>query len=84
MRMIIVWTVAFSLLFSVSLGWYITLPIAFSLGSSIESQVSGSALNALRIVQYVVILWGPIWDFFILLWALMESHRIDITSQTYG
>lgn len=86
MRMIIVWFVALTLMFTVTVGYYFTLPIAFALSSTIETQVSmlPAALQVLRIVEYVVILWGPIWDLFILLWALMESHRIDVTSQVYG
>lgn len=86
MRMIVVWSVALTLLFTVSVGWLICLPICFALSSSIEAQVSTlpSALGAFRIIEYVVILWGPIWDIFILLWAFMESHRIDVTSQVYG
>ena len=86
LRMIVVWSVAFTLLFTVSVGWLISLPICFALSSSIEDQVNTlpGALSAFRIIEYVVILWGPIWDIFILLWAFMESHRIDVTSQVYG
>ena len=84
--MIVVWTIAFVLLFTISVMWYVTLPVAFALGSSVESQMATlpAALNMLRLVEYVVILWGPIWDFFIVLWAFMESHRVDVTSQIYG
>ena len=85
-RLIIVWCVALTLMFTVSVGYYITLPVAFALSAEIETQVSTipAALQALRIVEYVVILWGPIWNFFILLWAYMESHRTDVVSQVYG
>jgi len=84
LRIVIVWSVTLLLLLTVSLGWYITLPVAFALSSSIEGLVSGAGLTALRIVQYVTILWGPIWDLFILLWAFMESHRVDFQGQVYG
>jgi len=84
-RVIWVWIVAFTLLFTVTLGWYILLPVSFALSSTIEEQISlNAALNALRIIEFVSIAWGPFWDILIIMWAYMESQRIDPTSIQYG
>lgn len=85
MRIVVVWSFAVILWFTVTLAYLITLPIAFSFGSAIETQVAGSpALTPFRIIEFVVIVWGPIWDIFILLWAIMESQRQDVGSMRYG
>lgn len=85
MRVIWVWIVAFSLMFTVTLGWYIFLPVSFAISSSIETQISISpALNILRLVEFLTIVWGPFWDVFIVVWAYMESQRIDPMSARYG
>lgn len=85
MRVIWVWMVALTLLFTVTLGWYLLLPVSFALSSSIEEQISvNPALNTLRIIEFVSIVWGPFWDILIVLWAWMQSQRIDPTSIQYG
>ena len=78
------WVTATILLLSVSIGWYVTLPVAWALSTQVETVASGNGLSALRIVEYVVILWGPLWDLFIILWAFLESHRVDTMSVAYG
>ena len=85
MRIIWVWIVAIGLMFTVTLGWYIFLPVSFALSSSIEAQIElNAALNILRIVEFITIAWGPLWDLFIVFWAAMESQRIDPMSARFG
>ncbi len=84
MRIIIVVAVAIVTMIPVSIAWYTLLPIAYSIGSQIESIASGQALTTLYIAEYVALLWGPLWDIFIILWAVVESQRVDYQGITYG
>ena len=85
MRIVWVWIVALSIMFTVTVVWYIFLPISFALSTNIESQITlNPALNILRLVEFVTIAWGPLWDLFVIFWAYMESQRVDPTSVTYG
>jgi hypothetical protein len=81
---VVVWCVAIVLLLTISIGWWVSLPVCYAISSAIEDSLTASGLSALRIVEYVALLWGPLWDIFIVFWAMMESHRVDITSTTYG
>ena len=76
--------VAILTMIPVSIAWYALLPVAYSISSAVEDQVAGAGLTTLRIAEYVVLLWGPLWDLFIVLWAVLESHRTDYQGITYG
>jgi len=85
MRIVFVWVTTFILLFTVSIGWYLSLPVTIGLMRSLQTVVTDpTALGIARIVEFVGIIWGPLWDLFILLWAVISSQRRDVESMVYG
>jgi hypothetical protein len=84
MRIVYVWLSAFTLLFMISVGWWVSLPIVIGVSMSLKPQITDPAgLNIATAVEYVGYVWGPLFDIFILLWAILNSQRKDVESEVY-
>ena len=85
MRIVLVWIVTIILIFTVSLGWYVSQPIVLGVSHGLASSITSSQGKLVaRSVEYVSYVWGPILILFILLWAIISSQRRDITSEVYA
>lgn len=86
MRIVYVWLFAFTLLFMISVGWWVSLPIIAAVSNGLKSPMTDpTGLNIATAIEYVSYVWGPLFDFFIILWALMNSQRRDVESEVrYG
>jgi len=84
MRIVMVWIVAVILVFTISLGWYVTIPVVIGVSYSLNSTITGQGRNIAKGVEYVAYVWGPIFIAFILLWAVVSSQRRDAESIVYG
>lgn len=85
MRIVLVWIVAITLIFSISLSWYVSQPIILGVSRSINSSVTTSqGRNVVTAIEYVSYAWGPILIVFVLLWAVVSSQHRDVESEIYG
>lgn len=86
MRIVFVLIIGSILLFSVTVGWYISQPVVIGFSRGINSTVydSAGARNALTAIEYVSFAWGPVMDLFILLWMILNASKRDVESQIYG
>ena len=84
MRIVLVWAVAITLIFTISLGWYISQPVVVGIARGLNSTyTTQNQRNISTTIEYVSYLWGPLFIIFILLWAVINSQREDVESQYY-
>jgi len=86
MRILLVWVVAISLMFLVSLGWYTTLPVLIGISRALNNTYyeNVNARNIATAVEYASYAWGPVFCLFILLWAVVSSAKRDVESEVYS
>jgi hypothetical protein len=84
MRIVWVWISAMTLLFMVTVGWWVSQPVVIGVSQGLRSQISGTGLNIATMIEYVSYAWGPLFDVFVLVWAFMESQRHDMESEVRG
>ncbi|MHA2219479.1 MAG: hypothetical protein ACXACY_26515 [Candidatus Hodarchaeales archaeon] len=84
MRILFVWLTALILCSTITIGWYIGLTVITGVASAIIGDVgSGQGLALLTLVEYVAIGWAPVFDFFIIIWAIISSQARDVESEIY-
>jgi hypothetical protein len=85
MRIVFVWLSAFTLLFMITLGWWVSQPVVIGVSQGLRTQITNpNGLLVATGVEYVSYVWGPLFDVFILLWAVLNSQRRDVESEVYG
>jgi len=85
MRIVMVWIVAVILIFTFSLGWWVSVPVVIGVSHALNSTITAPQGRSIATaVEYVAYAWGPILICFILLWAVISSQRRDIDSVVYG
>lgn len=85
MQILYVWITALVLCLSITIGWYISQDLVNQIASSNMDLIgtSGRGFNLLKLIEYVNIAWGPVFDCLVILWAIVNSARRDITSEVY-
>ena len=85
MRVLIVWIVATTLIFMVSVSWYVSQPLVIGVARGMNSSITNAnARNIATAVEYVSYAWGPLLIVFVLLWAIISSQARDVESEIYG
>jgi len=86
MRILRVWILASIIIFSVSLGWYISQPVVIGFSRTLNSTIASNphAANSAKAIEYASIAWGPLLIIFVLLWAIVSSQQRDVESVIYG
>ena len=87
MRILQVWATAITLIFVVTLGWYVSQPAIIGVARTIATAIPGSPAQGnsiIRAVEYASFAFGPIMILFILLWAVVSSSKKDVESEIYG
>jgi hypothetical protein len=84
MRVLMVWFTAIVSVFITTLGWYIGNGVVITIAHQALADVTGSALAAVQLLEFVAAWWGPIFDVIIILWAILNSQEIDPNSRIYG
>lgn len=81
-----VWIVGLALLSMVTISWYVTQPIIYSLTEGTEpiledlGENSTQSVHTFNFIRFFGTVWGPIFDGVIILWMLVSSSRRDIES----
>ena len=84
MRVVKVWVSALVFMFVITVSWWITMPVVLAFINAVSSSITVSeGIMLMNAVGYVAVLWGPLLDLFILVWAFMESQRRDVESEIY-
>jgi len=84
MRVLMVWFTAIVSVFVTTLGWYICNGVVITIAHQALADVTGQAFSLLTLLEYVAAWWGPIFDFIIILWAIINSQEIDPNSRIIG
>jgi len=85
MRIVQVWIVAIILVFTISLGWYVSQPIVLGVSRGLNSSITSPQGRLVATgVEYVSYAWGPLLMMFVLLWAVISSSKYDQESEVYG
>jgi len=83
MRVLFVWFTAIVCLFIITIGWYICNGIVMTIAYQAMGDLTGQAFSALTLVEFVAAWWGPIFDFIVILWAILNSQEIDPMSRIF-
>ena len=84
MRILMVWLTAIALCFAITVGWYISQDLVLSLSTAMLGDITGEGLNLLNLIQFLTIIWGPLFDILVLIWAIASSQARDPNSVIYG
>ena len=80
-----VWIVAITIIFIVSIGWYVSQPVVMGVASAMNSSTTNPQARTVAVgVQYVSFAWGPVLILFVLLWAVISSSKHDVESTVWG
>lgn len=80
MRILFVWITAITLIFSITVGWYISQDLVVNLAHNMLSGVTGEAANLVDLIEFMNIIWGPLFDILVLLWAFASSNVNEVMS----
>jgi hypothetical protein len=78
-----VWLTAVALCFAINFGWYISQDLVLTLAQGALGEVTGQGLNLLNLIEFLNIIWGPLFDILVILWAIVSSQARDPTSVYY-
>jgi hypothetical protein len=85
MQILYVWLTCLLVCGVITVGWYISNTVVNQIASSNMDLIgTGRGLSELKLLEYVNIAWGPILDALVILWALVNSAKQDVTSSVYG
>ena len=82
--MVFVIVTGLSLMLMITVGWYVTLVMVTSILSAVFTTLSGDAQNVATLANYGAIIWGPLFDFLIVLWMIASAQARDVESEIYG
>lgn len=77
MRVLNVWVTAVIVIAILTICWYVSMDIVVTITHAALSDVTGQALSITVLINYVAAWWGPIFDVFVLLWAIINSQEVD-------
>lgn len=83
MRMVFVIVTGLTLMLILTVGWYVTLAMVTGLLSVMFTSLSGDAQNVATLANYGAIVWGPLFDFLIILWMIASAQARDVESEIY-
>ena len=86
MHVLWTWVVAIVLLFTTTVGWLVSIPIVVGVARGLNNTLpaSGSGRSIATMIELLSFVWGPLFDIFILGWAVISSQRRDVESEVYG
>lgn len=84
MRMLFVIITGVSLLFIITVGWYIGMAVGVSLIAVIFPVVEAEGQSVATLINYALILWGPFFDILVVLWMIASAQANDVESSIYG
>jgi hypothetical protein len=81
-----VWITALVLCSVITIGWYISNTVFNQIASGNMDLIgtSGRPYSLLKLLEYLNILWGPIFDALVILWAIASSDAEGAVSSVYG
>lgn len=86
MRIVMVWVTALVLFLLITIGYYVSnlmvtqIAIINLLGIG---SVGSEGYNLAKLIEWTNIAWGPLFFIIVLLWAIVNSARHDVTSEAY-
>lgn len=69
----------------ITVGWYVSNTVFNTIASSNMDLIgtTGQPFSLLKLLEYINIAWGPIFDILVLLWALTYPAERDAVSGIY-
>lgn len=87
MRILMVWITAFVLLTFITVGWLVSNTLVTQIASgnaALIGSVGSEGFNLAKLIEYVNILWGPVLDLLVVIWAIAHSVYRDVASEVYS
>ena len=82
MRIVLTWVFGVFIMATITMGWYITLPILLSVSRFTASMVTDANVVAhINFVEIIGYVWGPIFDLGILLYLILFATKRDVQSE---
>lgn len=77
--------VALTLMLFITVGWYVSNTVFNTIASGNMNLIgtTGQPYSLLKLLEYVNIAWGPVFDILVLLWALTYPSERDAVSGIY-
>jgi hypothetical protein len=85
MRMLFVILTGIILLFTITMGWYISQTLVTSIATAFAAQITGTSEGSslLSLLEFCNIVWGPVFDFLVVLWMVASAQARDVESEIY-
>jgi hypothetical protein len=85
MRMLFVILTGIILLFTITMGWYISQTLVVSIATAMMPQLTSTAEGSslLSLLEFCNIVWGPVFDFLVVLWMIASAQARDVESEIY-
>lgn len=86
MRIVFVIIVGLTLLFVITVSWYVGNAIVSGMLLAFYELLTATEAseNVTNIVAFLNIVWGPILDIMVILWMIASAQQIDVESALYG
>jgi hypothetical protein len=84
MKILFVWITATILCLTITTAWYVGNFMVVSIAHSFATLITGGQGGQLvGLIEFMMSIWGPLFDLMVLVWALVSSGRVTTESQTY-
>lgn len=82
--MVFVIVTGLTLIFIITLCWYFCLTMVVALLSGFFTVLSSDAQGVASLANLAAIVWGPLFDFLIVVWMIASAQAKDVESELYG
>lgn len=86
MRIVFVIITGLTLLFIITLGWYVSNIIGSSILVAVWEflTMTEAGENITSLATFANIIWGPLLDIMVILWMIAAAQQRDVESAMYG
>ena len=83
--MVFVIITGLTLMGMITVAWYVSQTIVVTIAHGFLPQMgTGEGLSLMYLVEFMNIIWGPLFDGIILFWMIASAQARDIESDVYG
>jgi len=86
MRMLFVIITGLTLMFTITIAWYISQTIVNSISTAMLGEITSTSegTSLLYLLQFCNIIWGPIFDILVIVWMIASAQARDVESEIYA
>lgn len=74
-----------TLIFIITVSWYISQTIVLAIATGLAQQLTGSGESSslLSLIEFCNIIWGPVFDILVVIWMIASAQMRDVESEMY-